>query len=50
MTEEELRLEKLHQEDLAKLRGLRPIDDEFMRNMFKDNIPLAQKLFTRLSG
>ena len=30
------------QEDLARLRGLRPIDDDFMRILFKDNIPLVQ--------
>jgi len=29
-------------EDLQRLRGLRPIDDDFMRVMFSDNIPLAQ--------
>ena len=31
-----------HQEDLQRLRELRPIDDDFMRCMFKDNIPLAE--------
>ena len=36
------RKEREHREDLARLRGLRPIDDDFMRCMFKDNIPLAQ--------
>ena len=30
------------QNDLAKLRGLRPMDDDFMRCIFKDNIPLAE--------
>ena len=39
MTEEE---RKERQDDLAKLRGLRPIDDDFMRCMFRDNKPLAQ--------
>ena len=28
--------------DLARLRGLRPMDDDFMRCIFRDNIPLAQ--------
>ena len=28
-----------HQEDLQRLRDLRPIDDDFMRCLFKDNIP-----------
>ncbi|MDE7318722.1 MAG: Rpn family recombination-promoting nuclease/putative transposase, partial [Lachnospiraceae bacterium] len=31
-----------HQEDLQRLRNLRPIDDDFMRCLFKDNIPLAE--------
>ena len=34
--------EQQHQEDLQRLRGLRPIDDDFMRCLFKDNIPLAE--------
>ena len=36
------RREKERQDDLARLRGLRPIDDDFMRCMFRDNKPLAQ--------
>lgn len=31
-----------HQEDLQRLRDLRPIDDDFMRCLFQDNIPLAE--------
>lgn len=34
--------ERHHQEDLQRLRGFRPIDDTFMRGMFKDTIPLAE--------
>ena len=34
--------EQQHQEDLQRLRRLRPIDDDFMRCLFKDNIPLAE--------
>ena len=34
--------DKQHQEDLQRLRGLRPIDDDFMRCLFRDNIPLAE--------
>lgn len=34
--------EQKHQEDLQRLRGLRPIDDDFMRVLFKENLPLAQ--------
>ena len=31
-----------HQKDLQRLSQLRPIDDDFMRCLFKDNIPLAE--------
>ena len=34
--------EQQHQKDLQRLRDLRPIDDDFMRCLFKDNIPLAE--------
>ena len=34
--------EREHQEDLRRLRDFRPIDDDFMRCLFKDNIPLAE--------
>ena len=34
--------EQQYQEDLQRLRGLRPIDDDFMRCLFKDNIPLVE--------
>ena len=34
--------EQQRQEDLQRLRDLRPIDDDFMRCLFKDNIPLAE--------
>ena len=44
------RIEREHQEDLAKLRGLRPIDDDFMRCIFRDNIPLAQLVLRILTG
>lgn len=30
------------QAGLERLRNLHPIDDEFMRCLFKDNIPLAE--------
>lgn len=38
------RKEREHQKDLQRLRGLRPIDDDFMRCIFKDNLPLVQKV------
>ena len=34
--------ERRHQEDLRRLRNFRPIDDTFMRGLFKENLPLAQ--------
>ena len=39
---EEQKRERRHREDLERLRGIRPIDDTFMRGLFKDNIPLAE--------
>lgn len=39
---EKQRKEREHQEDLQRLRGFRPIDDDFMRGLFQKNIPLAQ--------
>lgn len=51
MIEVELeRKERERQEDLAKLRGLRPIDDDFMRCIFRDNIPLAQFVLRIVTG
>ena len=43
-------LERFHQEDLQRLRGLRPIDDTFMRCMFRDNLPLAQFVLRIITG
>ena len=31
-----------HQKDLQRLAQLRPIDDDLMRCLLKDNIPLAE--------
>jgi len=42
--------EQKHQRDLQRLRGLRPIDDDFMRCLFKDNIPLAQLVLRIITG
>lgn len=42
--------ERERQEDLARLRGLRPIDDDFMRCIFRDNIPLAQMVLRIVTG
>lgn len=34
--------EQVRQESLEQLKGLRPIDDIFMREMFRNNIELTQ--------
>lgn len=34
--------EREHQKDLDRLKRLRPMDDDFMRGMLKDNQPLAE--------
>ena len=34
--------EQQYQEDLQRLRDLRPMDDDFMRCLFKENIPLTE--------
>lgn len=39
---EQQRKERERQEDLQRLREFRPMDDDFMRCLFKDNIPLAE--------
>lgn len=44
------RKEREHQEDLQRLRGLRPMDDDFMRCLFKDNIPLAELVLRIITG
>lgn len=42
--------DKKHQEDLQRLQRLRPIDDDFMRCLFKDNIPLAELVLRILTN
>ena len=44
------RKKRERQEDLQRLRGLRPIDDDFMRCLFRDNIPLTQHVLRILTG
>ena len=48
-TEQQIK-DRERQADLAKLRGLRPIDDDFMRCIFRDNIPLAQMVLRIVTG
>lgn len=47
---EQQRKERERQEDLQRLRGFRPIDDDFMRCLFKDNIPLAELVLRIITG
>ncbi len=42
--------EQAHEKDLQRLRGLRPMDDDFMRCLFKDNIPLAELVLRIITG
>jgi len=42
--------EQKHQKDLQRLRGFRPMDDDFMRCLFKDNIPLAELVLRIITG
>ena len=50
MTEQELQRQKDHEEDLARLRGFRPVDDTFMRVLFRDNLPLAELVLRIITG
>lgn len=47
---EQQRKEREHQEDLQRLRDFRPIDDDFMRCLFKDNVPLAELVLWIITG
>lgn len=42
--------EMYHEQDLQRLRGFRPIDDTFMRCLFRDNLPLAQFVLRIITG
>ena len=42
--------EQKRQEDLQRLRSLRPMDDDFMRCLFKDNSPLAALVLRIITG
>lgn len=45
-----LALTEQQQKDLQRLEQLRPIDDDFMRCLFKDNIPLAELVLRIITG
>ena len=44
------RRERQHRQDLERLRRFRPIDDTFMRGLFKDNLPLAELVLRIITG
>ena len=51
MTEaERLRKEREHQEDLQRLRGFWPMDDDFMWSLFKKNTELVQLVLRIITG
>ena len=42
--------EQRHEENLKTLRALRPLDDDFMRELFRNNLPLAQMVLRIIMG
>jgi len=42
--------EQKRRKDLERLRGFRPMDDDFMRCLFKDNIPLVELVLRIITG
>ena len=50
MTEQEIQKQRDHEEDLQRLRGFRPVDDTFMRVLFRDNLPLAEYVLRVITG
>lgn len=42
--------EHLHQEDLERIAKYRPLDDDFMRELFRDNIPLTEMVLRIITG
>ena len=42
--------EQQHEENLKTLRALRPMDDDFMRELFRNNLPLAQMVLRIITG
>lgn len=42
--------EKEHKRNLEQLAAYRPLDDDFMRELFRDNLPLAQYVLRVITG
>lgn len=43
-------MEQSRQQDLERLRRLRPINDALMHSLFKDNVPLAELVLRIITG
>lgn len=50
METEQRKKEREQWEDLERPRELRPMDDDFMRCLFKDNIPLVELVLRIITG
>lgn len=46
----EQKRERIHQQNLERLRRLRPIDDTMMRALFQENLPLVQFVLRIITG
>lgn len=42
--------EQWHEDDLRTIENYRPIDDDFMRELFRDDLPLAQLVLRIITG
>lgn len=42
--------EQLHKEDLERIEKYRPLDDDFMRELFRDNKPLTELVLRIITG
>ena len=42
--------ERFHEQDLKRIKNFRPIDDTFMRAIFRENLPLAQHVLRVVTG
>ena len=50
MVPEDIKRAREHEEDLLRLEKFRPLDDTFMRVLFRDNLPLAQVVLRIITG
>ncbi len=50
MTFTEAEKQWFHEQDLKRIKNFRPIDDTFMRAIFRENLPLAQHVLRAVTG